>query len=44
MAQAGDANTKLDRIYQLTGFSDPLYAEAKVTTHQFDIMLDIQVR
>ena len=26
---------------QLTGFSDPVYAEAYVTVHQFDIVLDV---
>ena len=32
-----------NRILQLTGLSDPLYAEAYVTVHQYDIVLDITV-
>ncbi|KAH6801607.1 Coatomer [Perilla frutescens var. frutescens] len=35
-----DAN-KLNRIIQLTGFSDPVYAEAYVTVHHYDIVLDV---
>ncbi|KAE8734721.1 Coatomer subunit beta-1 [Hibiscus syriacus] len=37
-----DAN-KLNRILQLTGFSDPVYAEAYVTVHHYYIVLDITV-
>ncbi|TYI25715.1 hypothetical protein ES332_A05G069300v1 [Gossypium tomentosum] len=37
-----DAN-KLNRILQLTGFSDPVYAEAYVSVHHYDIVLDITV-
>ncbi|KAL2549236.1 Coatomer subunit beta-1 [Forsythia ovata] len=33
----------LNRIIQLTGFSDPVYAEAYVTVHQYDIVLDVTV-
>merc|ERR1712224_995674 len=40
---AGDGVAKLDRMVQLTGFSDPVYAEAYVTTHQYDIVLDVTV-
>ncbi|CAA2979049.1 coatomer subunit beta-1 [Olea europaea var. sylvestris] len=40
--EADDAN-KLNRIIQLTGFSDPVYAEAYVTVHQYDIVLDVTV-
>ncbi|TVU22708.1 hypothetical protein EJB05_32425 [Eragrostis curvula] len=39
---ADDAN-KLNRILQLTGFSDPVYAEAFVTVHHYDIVLDVTV-
>nr|KAJ3419124.1 coatomer subunit beta [Polyrhizophydium stewartii] len=35
--------SKLNRIIQLTGFSDPVYAEAYVTVHQYDILLDILI-
>ncbi|KAL6516908.1 hypothetical protein OROHE_018196 [Orobanche hederae] len=37
-----DAN-KLNRIIQLTGFSDPVYAEAFVTVHHYDIVLDVTI-
>ncbi|XP_056845572.1 coatomer subunit beta-1 [Raphanus sativus] len=37
-----DAN-KLNRILQLTGFSDPVYAEAYVTVHHYDIALEVTV-
>ncbi|KAL5062020.1 hypothetical protein RYX36_023757, partial [Vicia faba] len=39
---ADDAN-KLNRILQLTRFSDPVYAEAYVTVHHYDIVLDVTV-
>ena len=35
--------TRLSRVHQLTGFSDPIYAEAAVTVHQFDIVLDFLI-
>jgi len=35
--------SKLNRLHQLTGFSDSVYAEAYVTVHQYDILLDILV-
>ena len=34
-----DFISNLSRISQLTGFSDPIYAEAYVKVHGFDIML-----
>lgn len=36
-----DLSGKLSRVVQLTGFSDPVYAEAYVKVHQFDIILDV---
>jgi len=30
-------------VTQLTGFSDPVYAEAYVNVNQFDIVLDVLV-
>jgi coatomer subunit beta len=36
-----DFISNLSRISQLTGFSDPIYAEAYVKTHGFDILLDV---
>lgn len=35
--------SKLNRVYQLTGFSDPIYAEAYVSVHRYDILLDVMV-
>lgn len=40
-ATAEDLSSKLSRVVQLTGFSDPVYAEAYVNVHQFDIVLDV---
>lgn len=34
-----DFMSNLSKISQLTGFSDPIYAEAYVKMHGFDIML-----
>lgn len=36
-----DLSSKLSRVVQLTGFSDPVYVEAYVKVHQFDIILDV---
>ena len=30
-------------VYQLTGFADPVYAEAYVTVHDYDILLEILI-
>ncbi|KAI8831069.1 adaptin N terminal region-domain-containing protein [Chytriomyces cf. hyalinus JEL632] len=38
-----DLASKLNRVVQLTGFSDPVYAEAYVTVHQYDILMDILI-
>ncbi|XP_022295702.2 coatomer subunit beta-like [Crassostrea virginica] len=35
--------SKLNKVTQLTGFSDPVYSEAYVNVNQFDIVLDILV-
>jgi coatomer subunit beta len=44
-AKAGseEFSSRLQRITQLTGFSDPVYAEAVVTVHEYDIILDVMV-
>ncbi|KAI3848003.1 hypothetical protein MKX03_001115 [Papaver bracteatum] len=39
----GDDANKLNSILQLTGFSDPVYAEAYVTVHDYNIVLDVTV-
>lgn len=38
-----DLVSKLNRVVQLTGHSDPVYAEAFVVVQQYDILLDILV-
>ena len=38
-----DFISNLSRISQLTGFSDPIYAEAYVKVHGFDILLGRKV-
>jgi len=43
LEQAGDTASKLNRVFQLTGFSDPIYAEAFVNVHSYDIVLDVLV-
>jgi len=35
--------TRLHRIVQLTGWSDPIYAKAYVNVHQYDIPLDVTI-
>jgi coatomer subunit beta len=38
-----DFSQRLKRVTQLTGLSDPVYAEAYVTVHSYDILLDLLV-
>lgn len=33
--------SKLNKVFQLSGFSDPVYAEAYVHVNQYDILLDV---
>eukprot|EP01034_Spumella_vulgaris_P028004 gene28004-34795_t len=40
---SGDEDNKLRHVYQLTGYSDPVYAEASVTVHDYDIVLDMLI-
>jgi len=37
------SGTKLNKVTQLTGFSDPVYAEAYVHVNQYDIVLDVLI-
>merc|ERR1711884_650977 len=37
------ASSKLSKVTQLTGFSDPVYAEAYVNVNQYDIVLDVLI-
>jgi len=36
-------STQLSKVIQLTGFSDPVYAEAYVNVNQYDIVLDVLI-
>ena len=38
-----DFSQRLQRVTQLTGLSDPVYAEAYVTVHSYDILLELLV-
>ncbi|ODQ82250.1 hypothetical protein BABINDRAFT_164062 [Babjeviella inositovora NRRL Y-12698] len=40
---AEDLSSRLSKLVQLTGFSDPVYAEAYVKVHQFDVVLDVLI-
>ncbi|KAM3958230.1 LOW QUALITY PROTEIN: coatomer subunit beta [Aphomia sociella] len=42
-AGAAEERGKLSKVSQLTGFSDPVYAEAIVSVNQYDIVLDVLV-
>lgn len=35
--------SRLDRMHQLTGFGDPIYVEAMITVHDYDIVMDITI-
>uniref|UniRef100_A0A0M3I5H8 Coatomer subunit beta n=1 Tax=Ascaris lumbricoides TaxID=6252 RepID=A0A0M3I5H8_ASCLU len=37
------ASSKLGKVKQLAGFSDPVYAEAYVNVNQYDIVLDVLI-
>jgi len=37
------SSSKLSKVTQLTGFSDPVYAEAYINVNQFDIVLDVLI-
>lgn len=41
VAEEEDFGSRLKRVMQLTGLSDPVYAEAVVTVHEYDIVLDV---
>lgn len=36
-------SSRLQRVHQLSGFADPVYAEAYVTVHDYDIVLKILI-
>ena len=38
-----DYQSKLKKVIQLSGFSDPIYVEAYVNINQYDIVLDVLV-
>jgi coatomer subunit beta len=41
--RAAADEAKLRHVYQLTGYSDPVYAEASVAVHDYDIVLDMLI-
>ncbi|KAL3933618.1 MAG: hypothetical protein SGPRY_000206 [Prymnesium sp.] len=43
LSKQEDFSTRLKRVTQLTGLSDAVYAEAYVSVHSYDIMLDVLV-
>lgn len=42
-SESGTGASKLNKVTQLTGFSDPVYAEAYVHVNQYDIVLDVLI-
>jgi len=38
-----DLKSRLNRVYQLTGFADPVYAEAHLSVMEYDVVLDILI-
>lgn len=42
-AGGNDLGSQLNHVYQLSGFADPVYAEASVTVHDYDIVLEILI-
>jgi coatomer subunit beta len=42
-ASGRDTSSRLKHVYQLTGYSDPVYAEASLTVHDYDIILEILI-
>lgn len=43
LSDISSPNNKLNKVTQLTGFSDPVYAEAYVNVNQYDIVLDVLI-
>ncbi|EDV99575.1 coatomer subunit beta [Drosophila grimshawi] len=43
LSDMSSPNNKLNKVTQLTGFSDPVYAEAYVNVNQYDIVLDVLI-
>eukprot|EP00617_Octactis_speculum_P006280 CAMPEP_0185777950 /NCGR_PEP_ID=MMETSP1174-20130828/91260_1 /TAXON_ID=35687 /ORGANISM="Dictyocha speculum, Strain CCMP1381" /LENGTH=950 /DNA_ID=CAMNT_0028466523 /DNA_START=15 /DNA_END=2867 /DNA_ORIENTATION=- len=43
MTDSQELGSQLRHVYQLSGFADPVYAEACVTVHDYDIVLEILV-
>lgn len=42
-AEEEDFSSRLSRVHQLSGFADPVYVEAIVTVHDYDITLEISL-
>lgn len=43
LSDIASPSSKLNKVTQLTGFSDPVYAEAYVHVNQYDIVLDVLI-
>lgn len=43
MLDIASPSNKLNKVTQLSGFSDPVYAEAYVNVNQYDIVLDVLI-
>jgi coatomer subunit beta len=43
MLESRAERPRLERVLQLTGMSDPVYAEAYISVHQYDVLLDVTV-
>ncbi|CAN3374311.1 hypothetical protein DIURU_000810 [Diutina rugosa] len=40
-AKKDDLSSRLNKIIPLTGYSDPIYAEAYIKVHQYDVVLEV---
>ncbi|XP_059617605.1 coatomer subunit beta [Phlebotomus argentipes] len=43
LSDVASPSSKLNKVTQLTGFSDPVYSEAYVHVNQYDIVLDVLI-
>eukprot|EP00753_Platysulcus_tardus_P019700 PLAT7442.1.p1 GENE.PLAT7442.1~~PLAT7442.1.p1 ORF type:complete len:955 (-),score=589.89 PLAT7442.1:91-2955(-) len=41
--KAADFQTRLNRVYQMTGIADPVYCEAFINVHEYDILMELHV-
>lgn len=43
ISMPADEGQRLERLFQLTGWSDPVYAEAYINVQQYDIVLEVLI-